>query len=301
MIAPWIPITLAAAVFQVLRTALQAKLRGTLSAGAAGFVRYSYALPVDALMLGGALALLHVSIPALSPAFLALCLGGGIFQIFGTVLLIMAFGYRNFVVGTAYAKTEAAQLVIVSVLFLGVRLPPLAIAGIVIAVCGVLFLSFAGQRLAWRDLARASAQPAALCGLAAGFCFACTALLVRRATLSLPASTPLMLKALLTLCVTNALQTLVQGGYMAIRTPAELLRSFALWRPASLVGLSSALGSACWFAGFALTQVALVRGFGQVEIIFTIAAGHFFLKERFSAAEALGLALVAGGVVLIAV
>jgi drug/metabolite transporter (DMT)-like permease len=301
MIAAWIPVTIAAAVFQVLRTALQAKLRGTLSAGAAGFVRYSYALPVDAAMLGLALLLLNAPLPALSPRFLAECLAGGIFQIFGTVLLILAFGYRNFVVGTAYAKTEAAQLVIVSVVLLGVHLPALAIAGIIIAVCGVLFLSLAGQRLTARDLARASVQPAALCGLAAGFCFACTALLLRRASLTLPAVTPVLLKALLTLCITNALQTLVQGGYMAIRTPAELRHTFILWRRASWIGLTSALGSACWFAAFALTQVALVRGFGQIEIIFTIAAGHFFLKEHTRPGEVLGLALVVLGVILIAI
>ncbi len=38
---------MAAAVFQVWRTALQARLRGALPPGAAGFVRYLYALPAD--------------------------------------------------------------------------------------------------------------------------------------------------------------------------------------------------------------------------------------------------------------
>jgi drug/metabolite transporter (DMT)-like permease len=302
----WIPITIGAAILQVWRTALQAKLRGTLSAGAAGFVRYLYALPVDGLMLGAALAALHLSLPPVTARLVLVCLGGGIFQIFGTVLLIMAFGYRNFVVGTAYAKTEAVQLVVLSVLLLGVHLPGLAILGIMISVCGVLLLSlagqsFMGQTIAVRDLLRASAQPAALCGLGAGFCFACTALLLRDATLALPAAMPVALKALLVLCLTNALQTLAQGGYMAIRTPGELRDTLRLWRRAVWIGFASSIGSALWFAGFALTEVALVRGFGQIEIIFTIAVGHFFLKERFRRVEVLGLVLVASGVVLIAV
>jgi drug/metabolite transporter (DMT)-like permease len=301
MIAAWIPLTIGAALCQVWRTALQAKLRGTLSAGAAGFVRYLYALPVDALMLGVALAALHATLPAPTAGLVLRCLGGGIFQIFGTVLLIMAFGYRNFVVGTAYAKTEAAQLVVVSILILGVHLPAIAIIGIMISVCGVLLLSFAGQKLAVRELLRASVQPAALCGLGAGFCFACTALLLRGAALELPYRMPVLLKALLVLCLTNAMQTLVQGGYMALRTPGELRSTLGLWRRAAWIGLASGVGSALWFAGFALAQVALVRGLGQVEIIFTIAVGHFFLKEKFRRSEILGLILVAGGVVLIAV
>jgi drug/metabolite transporter (DMT)-like permease len=301
MSSAWIPITIGAAILQVWRTALQARLRGTLSAGAAGFVRYLYALPVDGLMLGVALVMLHAAIPPLAARLLIECLSGGIFQIFGTILLIMAFGYRNFVVGTAYAKTEAAQLVAVSVLFLGVHLPPLAIIGIMISVSGVLFLSFTGETMAPRDLLRASAQPAALCGLGAGFCFACTALLLRDAALTLPVSMPVVLKALLVLCLTNGLQTLVQGMYMAVRTPAALRSALVLWRRAAWVGVASGIGSALWFAAFALTQVALVRGLGQIEIVFTLAVGHFFLKEKFRRGEILGLVLVAGGVVLIAV
>jgi hypothetical protein len=47
----WIPTTVAAAVFQVWRTALQSRLRESLTAGGAGFVRYLYALPLDLAML----------------------------------------------------------------------------------------------------------------------------------------------------------------------------------------------------------------------------------------------------------
>ena len=301
MSVAWIPITIGAAILQVWRTALQARLRGTLSAGAAGFVRYLYALPFDAMMLGTALVALHGAIPRLTARLFLDCLGGGIFQIFGTILLIMAFGYRNFVVGTAYAKTEAAQLVIMSVLFLGIKLPPLAIIGIMISVAGVLLLSFAGQKMAGRELLRASVQPAALCGLVAAFCFAWTAILLRDAALTLPAAMPVILKALLVLCLTNGLQTLMQGAYMAVRAPAELQATLVLWRRVVWIGVASGIGSALWFAAFALTQVALVRGLGQIEIVFTLAVGHFFLKEKFRRSEILGLVLVAGGVVLIAV
>lgn len=296
----WIPVTVAAAAFQVSRTALQARLREHLSVGGAGFVRYLYALPLDVLMLGAVLCWLHVRVPVLSVQFVLLCLIGGLGQIIGTVLLITAFGLRNFVVGTAYAKTEAAQLVVISVVVFGVSLPPVAIAGILLAVIGVLMLSLAGPRMTARQLLAASLQPAALCGLGAGFSFSVTALAMRQAILSLPLETLVVLKVLLALLVTNALQTVTQGSYMVWRRPADLRRCLLSWRRAVPVGALSALGSACWFTGFAMTNVALVRGLGQIEILFTFLVGHFYLRERVRRSEALALVLLAAGVVMIA-
>ena len=45
------------------------------------------------------------------------------------------------------------------------------------------------------------------------------------------------------------------------------------------VGTLSGLGSACWFTGFAIADVALVRAVGQVEIVFTLLFSRFYLKE----------------------
>ena len=42
----WVPVTLAAATFQVLRTSRQHRLRSTLSVNGAGFVRYAYGFPL---------------------------------------------------------------------------------------------------------------------------------------------------------------------------------------------------------------------------------------------------------------
>ena len=45
--------------------------------------------------------------PVPTPAFVLACSMAGLAQVLGTSLLIMAFGHRNFAVGTAYAKTDA--------------------------------------------------------------------------------------------------------------------------------------------------------------------------------------------------
>src|SRR3546814_3105017 len=86
----------------------------------------------------------------------------------GTMLLIMVFGLRGFVVGTAFSKTEAVQAALVTALFLGERLPLLAWIGIVAGVAGVLVLALAGRGVSGRELWPALGQPAALCGLGAG-------------------------------------------------------------------------------------------------------------------------------------
>ncbi|EZP73544.1 Permease [Sphingomonas paucimobilis] len=70
------------------------------------------------------------------------------------------------------------------------------------------------------------------------------------------------------------------------------------WRISGQVGLLSALGSACWFTGFATAPVALVRVVGQIEVAFTLGFGHFYLGERIARSEIMGLLLVGGGVIM---
>lgn len=296
--AIWLPATLLAALFQTWRTALQQRLRGQLSVNAAGFVRYLYGVPAGAAILGGYLAVTGASIPPLHATFLIWAAAGGLTQIFATNLLIMAFGFRNFTVGTAYSKTEAMQAAILALAILGETLSPMAWLGIAIGVGGVLILSLGGGALTPRELLRATVQPAALCGLAAGFFFAVTGVGIKSATLALETD-DLVLRALVTLVVTNALQTLMHGGWMAWREPAGLLAAFATWRSSARVGALSACGSACWFIGFAAAPLALVRAVGQVEVVFTLLFSRFYLREKPTRSESIGTIVVVLGVVLV--
>jgi drug/metabolite transporter (DMT)-like permease len=294
----WLPVTLAAALFQCWRTALQQKLRGQLSVNAAAVVRYLYGVPAGALLLGLYMLAFGGGLPEPSPTFLLFCAAGGLGQILGTNLLIMSFGHRGFAVGTAYAKTEAVQGAVLALLLLGEQISALAWVGIGIGVSGVLWLSLAGRKLSAGELLRATVQPAALCGLASGFFFALTAVLIKAANQTLPGDDPI-LRALVTLVVTNILQTLMQGGWLLAR---EQLRAvFATWRSSAQVGALSACGSACWFTGFALAPVALVRSVGQVEILFTLLFSRFYLREQPSRAEVFGALTVVLGVVLVLV
>jgi len=294
----WLPITLAAALFQTWRTALQQRLRSRFSVGTAGFVRYVYAIPVGMALLAAYWTATRGVLPPPTAGFLLGCALGGLAQVLGTSLLIMAFGHRGFAVGTAYSKTDAVQAALVSWIVLGETLPPLALAGIGVGVAGVLLLSLAGRGLNPRELLRATAQPAALCGLGAGAGFALAGVGIKAATLSLAAPDP-VLAALLALVVTNTLQTAMQGAWMAVREPAGLRAAFTGWRSGARVGALSACGSACWFAGFALAPVALIRTVGQVEVVFTLLFSRFYLRETLRRTDAAGLALIVGGVILV--
>lgn len=296
----WIAVTLSAALLQTWRTALQQKLRGQLSVNGAGVVRYLYGVPVGLLLLlayaaaTGALG----ALPAPTLTFLAFAALGGLTQILGTNLLILSFGARGFAVGTAYAKTEAVQGAILALVLLGEHLSALSWLGIAIGVGGVLYLSLAGREMSPRGLLQATLQPAALYGLGAGTGFALTAVLIKAANQELAHPDPI-LRALVTLVVANVLQTVMQGGWLALKEPEQFRAVFRTWRDSLPVGALSACGSACWFAGFALAPVAMVRALGQTEILFTLLFSRFYLKETLKRAEVVGAMTVVAGVVLV--
>jgi drug/metabolite transporter (DMT)-like permease len=293
----WVPAALTAGLLQAWRTALQQRLRAQLSLSGAGLVRYLYGAPVAICMALGYFAAQRLSAPHVSMQFLVLAAAGGLSQIVGTQLLIAAFGYRNFVVGTAFSKTEALQAAVFAWLLLGERLSLPAIVGIALGVAGVLVLALGGGgKVAPKQVVASLGQPAALVGLGAGASFALTSVLVKRATMALDLPDPVA-AALSTLAAVMLLQTLMHGAFVAWREPATWRRVLETWRTSGQVGLLASLGSACWFIGFATAPVALVRIVGQVEVAFTLAFARIYLGERTRSHEGVGLLLVASGVV----
>lgn len=295
------PVAIAAALlaglFQAWRTAVQQRLRAELTVSGAGLVRYAYGAPVGLLLAYTYLHWQGQEVPALNPAFLVFATAGGLAQILGTNALISAFGERGFVAGTAFSKTEALQAALFSLVVLGERLAPLVWLAIAAGVSGVVVLAVGGKGGGLRTLREQLAERGAVLGLLSGACFAITGVLVKLATEQLPTGDPVA-AALVTLVVVLTLQTVMHGGWVLMREPATLRAIVRTWRTSSQVGLLAALGSACWFTGFATAPVAFVRLLGQVEIVFTLGFGHWYLRERVRRHEAGGLLLVTLGVVL---
>ncbi len=289
----WIPITLAAATFQILRTSRQHRLRSALSVNGAGFVRYAYGFPLAVVASLVTFAVVGDDLPTIPWRFWPIIAGAGTAQILGTLALLRAFDLRDFAIGTVYAKTEVIQVAIVSAVALGEPLEPRGWVAAVVCMAGVAWLA-APNRL--RDILGRAGDPAALMGIAAGGCFALAAVGIRGASTSLDGGTTWD-HALLTLTVMLGIQTVLNAGWLAARDPHELVRVGGAWRAALPVGVLSLLGSAGWAVAMTMANAAKVRTLGQVELVIAFAISAWVLHERHTRAEYAASALVLVGVI----
>ncbi len=294
----WIPITIAAAFSQNLRSAMQKHLKGRLSTTGATFVRFGFGFPLALVYV----LVLHYGLGMdwLVPHgwFLLYAAAGGLAQIIATFLLVHLFSYRNFAVGTAYSKTEPLQAAIFGVIILGDTISTGATIAILIGLTGVIAISVAHSPLTPRTLISSLLQRTALIGLTSGAFFGVSAVFYRAASLSLSESGFIM-QAATTLVWVTGFQSMVMLIYMRWREPGQIT---AVWRargPSFLVGLTGITGSACWFTAVTIQNVAYVRALGQIELIFTIAASYFFFRERINRAELMGVALIAACIVIL--
>lgn len=288
----WIPIAIAAALAQNLRTAVQRRLKGRLSTNGANYTRFVFGVPLAAGYVAALALLGSVALPALNPRFVLAVAIGGVAQIVATSLLLEATARGNFAAGIAYSKTEALQAALFEVLVLGAALSFAGAAAIAIATAGVLVISLA------RPSERGLRDPAVWLGIASGAFFAASAVGFRAASLSLAHPSYLM-SAAYTLLFAQALQTALLGGWLAWREPGQLATVRAHWRVASLAGLTGTLASAGWFTAMTLTVAAYVRTLGLIELLFTFAVGRVVFRETPLARELAGALLLAAGIALL--
>jgi drug/metabolite transporter (DMT)-like permease len=285
----WIPVTVAAAIFQTLRFMLQKSLSAAaLSATGATFARFVYSAP---LVLAGLALYLWISdaaLPQTGARFWLFAALGGLTQILATVLVVMLFRERNFAVGITFKKTEVMQTALVGLLLLGEGISLGGFIAMLIGLAAVVILSktpgIAGAW--WRHLG----TRATVFGLSSGLLFAVSGVTYRGASLELAADAPLRAGVALAAVVT--MQMLAMAVWMVLREPGQI---GAVWRARSVavwVGLTSLGGSFCWFLAFTLQNAAYVNALGQVELVFSFLASVLFFRERISAREVGGMALL---------
>jgi drug/metabolite transporter (DMT)-like permease len=287
----WIPITVAAAFLQNLRSMLQKRATGDLSVNGATYTRFCFALPFVWLYLAS-LALVF-DLPEPNAVFFLYCVLGGVAQILGTAFLVASFTHDNFAVGTAFSKTEVLQTALFGLILLGDTLTVPIAAGIAVSFLGVVILSFRG-----RLGSLLSGNRALTLGVLAGTGVGIASVCYRAAALALPGG-GFLERAGCTLAVTVSLQTAIMAGYLAWREPGELTRVASSWRSSIWVGLTGSSASACWFTAMTLVSAGLVRALGQVELLFTFAAAVWFFGERVSRREVLGALLIVFGIWLL--
>jgi drug/metabolite transporter (DMT)-like permease len=177
----WVAVTIFAAAVQTVRFMLQKRLKGAgLSTGGATFSRFLFAAPLAALLVAGLMLAQGLSLPPTTLRFWGFALGGGVFQIVGTMCTVALFGLRNFAVGLAFTKTETVQVAIFSALVLGEAVTGTGLLAILIGLVGVILLSLPPREIGGGLWNRATAL-----GLLGGAAFGLSAIGYRGAALDL--------------------------------------------------------------------------------------------------------------------
>jgi drug/metabolite transporter (DMT)-like permease len=294
----WIPITLAAAFLQNIRSSLQKYLKGRMGTTGATFVRFGFGMPFVLMFLAFLHWQLGYAFPPISPRFLVWMTIGGVAQIAATFLLVSLFSHRNFAVGTAYSRTEPAQAAVFGVLLLSETISGGAVLAICICVVGVMLVSVARSSLSVTSLVTSLVHRTALTGLASGTGFGLSAVSYRAASLDLGGPNFLM-QATVTLAFVTVLQTALMLGWILLREPDELGKIARAWRPSLLTGMAGAAASLGWFTAMTLQNAAIVKALAQVEMLLAFATTVFVFKEKITRMETLGCLFVAAGVVLV--
>ncbi len=289
----WAVFTVIAAVGQVLRNVQQKELTATLGTVGATHVRFLFGLPFGLLFLIAVLTATQLPLPHLNSVMLSWTVVAALAQIGATALMLAAMKDRSFVVVTTYAKTEAMQVAVFGLVFLGDPITlPLA-AAILIATIGVLLVSWprsgGEEAFSWRP---------ALLGIGSGALFAIAAIGFRGGIRAL--ETPSFVVAATTTLATGlAIQTVVLSAYLFLFDRKTLFDIFRMWRPSLLAGFTGAFASQMWYLAFALETAAKVRTLALIEIPMAQVLSRNLFKQTLASREAVGIGLIVIGVLIL--
>lgn len=294
----WVALTLFAATAQTVRNTAQRTLTTQLGTWSATLVRFLYGLPFAAVFV----ALLYVlpeqapALPQFSWSYFGWIGMGAFFQVAATAALLLAMKERNFAVAVTLSKTEILQVALFAAVFLQELPTGIALVAMVLATLGVLMLSLPacgqmGSLQAWFS-------KSAVYGLVCGACFAVAVIGFRGGALELQAPTP-WLSGGWGVLVAQTLQSIFLGAWVAFKTPHGIWPVLRSWRISLLAGSMGAAASLAWFSAYAIQDAAVVRTLGLVEVLLSYAVSRRLLRERLTAAEQGGMALVGVGLVLI--
>ena len=298
MFALWIPVTIAAAFLQNLRSALQKAIKGRLSTTGAAYSRFFYAWPFAVLYHWLLVVVGGYELPTPNATFFIYCLLGGVAQILFTVVLLWMFSFRSFAVGTTFSKLEVILIAVLGAVLLGDTVGPVAIVAIGVGALGTVLLSLTETNLTLAGVVRGMKDRVTLVGLLCAALLGASVVFFRGAALALDGP-EFIVAAAYALAVALILQTLIMGAWFVGFDRSELKRVVIHWRQALPVGFVGMACSVCWFTAFTLQNAAYVRALGQVELLFTFLASIFVFKEKTSRTEVIGILLIVCAILLI--
>jgi drug/metabolite transporter (DMT)-like permease len=288
----WIPLTLGAAAMQTVRTAGQKRLSEDVSNLMATLTRFLFGLPFALAYLGALMTLKGWAPPPIGSEFIIFTFIAAVSQIIGTILLIHMFSYRNFTVGTAYARTESFLTAVLGALFFSEIISLPGWLAISTSIVGVVLITLAQGGGVEGGLLGQLFTPIAGMGVTSGLGFALAALSLRRASLSL-GDPNFLATAALTLVAVIAIETVLLGAVIAFRDPKQFVVMRGKLRIGTFIGATSMLGSVGWFTAMTLEQASYVRAFGQIEFVFAMLVSTRLFREKYTSKELAGIALIA--------
>jgi len=286
----WILLTAAAAPLQVARNALQRGLVGDAGPWGATLVRFLFGLPFSLAIFGAVALATPGAEPHLSVRYLAAVVIGAVAQIGATAALLVAMRRAGFAVATVMQQASLPFSALFGWLWLGDGLNAQAWAGIATTTAGLAILSWP------RRDQLAGAGLGSVLGLASGAAFAVGLNAYRQAGLALEPHHPIF-SGVASVCVAQALQTLLMVAVLAVWRPQTLGAVARSWRPSLGAGFFGAAASACWFGALALAPAGPVRAIGVIEAPIAAAAGRRLFKEALTPRQLAGGVLAAIGVI----
>ena len=290
----WIPITIAAAGFQVARNALQRGLMGDAGPWGATLVRFLFGLPFSLLMWAVVAAASPGARPSFGATFWLAVSTGALSQLLASAALLVAMRRAGFAIGTALQQSSLPLSAVIGLAVFHDNLHPPAWVGVAITTAGLAALTWPKGASGPQPLS------GALFGLISGLCFGFSLNAFRHAELALEPHRHI-LAAVTSVTVAQALQASTLTLVLAVRRPSALQAVLTSWRQSLGAGLCGAIASLGWFTAIGFSPAGPVRAVGMVEMPMAAIAGRRVFAERLTLLQWAAGVATALGVVLAAV
>jgi drug/metabolite transporter (DMT)-like permease len=289
----WVLATVLASGFQVARNGLQRSLMPQTGPWGATLVRFLFGLPFSGMLAAVFIAAMPMVQLRFNCAFWSIAVLGGAAQLLATAALLVAMQRAGFAVGTALQQSSIPLAALLGLVVFHDHLRPLAWLGVAVT-------SVALGLLTWpKEAVGPKPRSGALFGLASGLAFGFCLNAFRAASHVLAPDHPIY-GAVVSLCVVQAMQSLVLGAILCIWRPKVITAVLASAAQSWGAGFCGALASTGWFVAVALAPAAPVRAVGVIEAPMAAFAGHRLFKEKLHPAQLIAGAAVAVGVLLTA-
>lgn len=292
----WIFLTISAIILQIIRNLEQKKLHKNLDVFTTSWSRFILPFPFAIIAVAS-------TFHSYNYEFFHYILINAIFQILGNIFLIKIIQTRNFSVGVAFSKTEVIQALIIGFFLYNFRFNYKEIIAIFLAFIGIIFMAKLDFKN-FQNFTKSLKNIASLYGILCGFCFGITSYniqfasnyLINNGSNSISAST---LVLLYTIFIQNIFFITLKSCQKRLFCDLKKLFLIENYRRFLLTSISSFIGSICWYGAYAIGNVIHVKTVGQLEIIGSMLVAKFYLKEKNTIKENLGIIFIIIAILLI--